>query len=271
MHRNGILSKEYTEEYGEYLKTLSAYNRKYRKQLNEYHKIYIAAVHEDFERNKRPQIEDSIFTHVLKIKPGLLYDLIQMEKYKKILDIRLFTAGEKEEVKRSFTDNQLLAQALIDKNNEIEKMFASVKLENNVTVNENPAVENEKLMETILEKYRGKVVFVNFWKVWDTPCLDAMKTILPVKEELQAKDIVFLYITGETSSIFEWIKKTPEIHGEHYRLTEKQWDFLRDKFDIKGEAIYIIYDKNGNLASELYNGYPGNETVKNAIEKELSK
>jgi thiol-disulfide isomerase/thioredoxin len=264
-NRNVKYSREQKEEQSNIGKN---FFEKYGEQINEYEKIYAKPAEKEFRNIKRTQIEDSIFTHVLKIKPGLLYELMQLDKYRRILQIRPFTAGEKEEIKRSFTYILPQAQSLIDKSDNIEKMIASDN--KGVIINENPVVEREKLMETIIEKYRGKVVFVNFWIVHNIPCLDALKTMLPIKEELQAKGVVFLYITGEEISfIDEWIQKVPEIHGEHYRLTGGRWNFLYNKLGIKSVPACLIYDKNGNVASELYNGYPGNETVKNVIEKEL--
>jgi thiol-disulfide isomerase/thioredoxin len=261
------LSKEQIEEYVNMAKDFS---KKYEKQLAEYNATYLKLAMEELNKNI-PQLEDSIFTHVLKIKPSLLYNLIWVERYKRILDERTFTADERAEIARSFADIQPLAQSLIDESDKVEKLLASEESTKGVAVNENPAVENEKLMETIIEKYRGKVVFVDFWATWCGPCLTAMKTIQPVKEELQAKDVVFLYITGETSPLIAWKKKMAEIHGEHYRLAGEQWEFLKAEFGIKGIPAYLVYDKNGSIASEVYTGYPGNATVKSAIENGLSK
>jgi thiol-disulfide isomerase/thioredoxin len=255
----------------EHMNLMQGFFKKYEKQSAEYSKIYVMPKIEEFNNSQLPRLEDSVFTYVLKIKPGLLYNLIQIKKYEKILCNRAFTASEKAEIKRSFADILPLVQSLIDESDNIEKMFTLTMIEKEVIVNENPVVENEKLMEAILEKYKGKVVFVDFWTASCTPCFPTMKAILSVKKELQTKDVVFLYITGETSPVDVWIKKIPEIHGEHYRLTDEQWSFLCNKLGIKDMPAYLIYDKNGNIASELYTDYPGNKTIKDAIEKELSK
>jgi thiol-disulfide isomerase/thioredoxin len=259
------------EQIKEFTAVIVDFNTRYKKEFTEYNKIYFTPAVEDFNKNKLPQIEDSIFTNVIKIKPSLLYNLIRFEKYKRILESRAFTADEKAELKHSFADIQPLAQSLIDENEKIKKILEPSEINEKIIVNENPAVENEKLMETILEKYRGKVVFVNFWTTRCKTCFDTIKKILPVKEELQTNDLVFIHIVSESSPFDEWITKIPHIHGEHYRLTHKQWNFLYNELDITGMSAYLIYDRNGNTVSKIYADSLDNKTIKDMIEKELSK
>ena len=50
----------------------------------------------------------------------------------------------------------------------------------------------------------------------------AMKMMKPMKEELIDKDIVYVFIAGENSPETTWNNMIPDIHGEHYRLTNAQ-------------------------------------------------
>lgn len=87
-----------------------------------------------------------------------------------------------------------------------------------------------------------------------------------MKEELKDKDIVYLYITGETSPLGTWNNMIPDIHGEHYRLTQAQWDYLSKSFEIRGVPTYLIVDREGNIKYKQ-TGFPGVGTMK----KELLK
>lgn len=64
-----------------------------------------------------------------------------------------------------------------------------------------------------------------------------------MKEELKDKDIVYLYITGEVSPQKTWENMIPDIHGEHYRLTNAQWEYLSKSFGIRGVPTYLIIDR----------------------------
>ena len=120
--------------------------------------------------------------------------------------------------------------------------------------------------EVKLSSLRGKTVFVNFWATWCGPCRMANKAMLPLKEELKGKDIVYLYITGETSPLKTWENMIPDIHGEHFRLTDAQWSFLGDKFDIRGVPTYLIIDREGNVKHQK-TGFPGVAQIKEELMK----
>lgn len=129
-----------------------------------------------------------------------------------------------------------------------------------------PDVANDKVLESILVKYKGQVVFVDFWATWCGPCLYAMKTIKPIKPEMKDKGVVSIYISGETSPKGKWTSMLPDIGGIHYYLTDAQWDALGKKYKIDGIPTYMIFDKNGKKVFGAA-GYPGNEKIMEELAK----
>lgn len=69
----------------------------------------------------------------------------------------------------------------------------------------------------------------------------------PVKEELEGKDVVFVYLTNETSDVETWTKEVEKLKGEHYRISASKWNQLPD---ISAIPHYIIYDRQGNKIME---------------------
>ena len=90
--------------------------------------------------------------------------------------------------------------------------------------------------------------------------------MVPMKEELKDEDIVYLYITGETSPLKTWENMIPDIHGEHYRVTAAQWDYLGKSFNISGVPTYLIIDREGNVKYRQV-GFPGVNTMKEELLK----
>ena len=81
------------------------------------------------------------------------------------------------------------------------------------------------MFDAILANYKGKVVLVDFWATWCGPCMAAMKEMKPLKDEIKGKDVVFLYLTGETSPLVNFTQTYPTVAGEHYRVSDAQWGY----------------------------------------------
>lgn len=208
-------------------------------------------------------------TPIIGTDNKLLFDVIQAQYYAMQLgDMRLFSDAEKQELKNVFSSNPAYAETLIDKNDKIVELLASNKDNKDCVMHEPPNVPQEKMFDVILAKYKGKVVLVDFWATWCGPCIAAMKTIKPVKDEMKDKDVVFLYLTGETSPLGTWIQTYPTITGEHFRVSDAQWRYWCTTFEIPGIPCYMIYDRKGNRISK-YIGFPGVSAVKEDIEKGL--
>lgn len=136
-----------------------------------------------------------------------------------------------------------------------------------------PNLSGAEALETIKKNYTGKVAFFDFWATWCPPCRAAMRAVDQIKPELQKQGAVFVYITGETSPEDEWKNSLTEIHGDHYRLTDKQWNEINNNLHMPGIPAYFLLDRKGEIAFEnlTEGGYPGNEVVKEMITKALNK
>ena len=122
-------------------------------------------------------------------------------------------------------------------------------------------VINEDLYAAIVGKHRGKVVLIDIWATWCSPCRVANEEMAPLKEEWKDKDIVFVYIAGENSPEELWKNMIADIKGEHHRLSREQYGYLMESFNASGVPTYIVVDKNGNV-SRVITGYPGAEKMK---------
>ena len=96
------------------------------------------------------------------------------------------------------------------------------------------------------------------------------KDMSHLKEELKDEDILYLYITGETSPKGTWENMIPDIHGEHFRVTNDQWAYLMSTFKIGGVPTYFVIDAEGNTTFKQ-TGFPGTDTMKKQLMKALKK
>lgn len=100
----------------------------------------------------------------------------------------------------------------------------------------------------ILGKYKGQIIYIDFWASWCAPCRTQMKDGDSLKHKLAGKNIVFLYF-GYRDSEAAWLKarKEMEVKGEHYLLSPKLMKEAEELFGIVGIPHYAIIDKDGKI------------------------
>ncbi|MBQ8442357.1 MAG: TlpA family protein disulfide reductase [Bacteroides sp.] len=202
------------------------------------------------------------------IEEGIFVQIGSMAKlYQCIKDFAPLTDVQKEEMKAL---PEACQQYLIAENEKLLETIEANKKKTGFRVNEVGEVANEDLFASIISQFRGKVLLVDFWATWCGPCRMANKEMAPMKEELKDKDIVYVYITGETSPKGTWENMIPDIHGEHFRVTDKQWAYLNGTMGIEGVPTYFIIDREGNIKFKTV-GFPGVAKMKEELLKVLDK
>ena len=69
---------------------------------------------------------------------------------------------------------------------------------------ETPDVSGSELLDYIVRQHPGKAVFFDLWATWCGPCLNGIQAMEPLKKELEGRDIVFVYLTDESSPLNQW-------------------------------------------------------------------
>jgi len=144
------------------------------------------------------------------------------------------------------------------------------KTKGGYTVHDIEKNEGDELFDAMLKKFKGKVVYVDFWATWCAPCKSGIKRIAPLKEEMADEDVVFLYITNQTSPEGTWKNAIANIKGEHYRVSDDEWNYLAQKFNISGIPHYTLVDKQGTVVKPKL-GHMSNNGIKRILKAEMDK
>jgi thiol-disulfide isomerase/thioredoxin len=166
--------------------------------------------------------------------------------------------------------NPALLNMILGKNEELKAAIRNNKKKTGYNVNATPTVENSKLFEAILEKYKGKVVLVDFWATWCAPCKAGIKNIAPLKEEMADENIVFVYLTDESSPLETWQNMIQNIRGEQFRLSKDQWEAMFKRFNIVGIPRYILVNKKGDVVDKNLI-FASIADLKSILEKQLGE
>jgi len=121
-----------------------------------------------------------------------------------------------------------------------------------------------------MEKYKGKVVYVDFWATWCAPCRSGIERIKPLKDEMAAENVAFVYITNQTSPKTAYDNMIPTIKGEHYRVSADEWNVLCGMFKISGIPHYVLVGKDGKVINPQL-GHLENSSLKTMLLKYIQE
>lgn len=108
-----------------------------------------------------------------------------------------------------------------------------------------PDVPGHQLLQTIAAQYPGKAVFFDLWATWCGPCMNGIQAMEPMKATLKGRDVVFVYLTNESSPLDQWSEQVLRIPGQHYRIPSALWSKIPDVSSI---PQYFLYDSEGRCS-----------------------
>ena len=129
-------------------------------------------------------------------------------------------------------------------------------------------VAPENILQTILDRYKDKAVLIDIWATWCGPCRAGHQMMKPMKEDMKGKNIKFVYLTPPSSPLDTWYEMIKDINGDHYYLTDAQYNYILNKYESNGIPTYAIYDTQGQQTFK-HIGFPGVDRMRTEIEKAL--
>ena len=151
-------------------------------------------------------------------------------------------------------EQERLAQELAQKESIFFKKFDEVK--------------PESILQTILDRYKGKAVLIDMWATWCGPCRAGHKAMAPMKEQMKGQNVQFVYITSPSSPMSTWQEMIKDIDGDHYYLTPEQYSYILAKYESSGIPTYAVYNTQGEQTYKVI-GFPGNEEIRKRLEEAM--
>lgn len=183
-----------------------------------------------------------------EVENGYARDLLIANYYYRFLDSKYY-----EEIK-DFMDTSLIvddyARAMITEKFNYEKdLFENMAFAEGSKFRE--ITEIEDFFDTMIKNYPDKVIYVDFWATWCSPCMNEMPYAKKMKEQFEGKDVVFVYLANRCEE-GAWKATIAErkMEGEHYLLTEEQYERLASDFEIRGIPRYIMVDRQGKVVEQ---------------------
>ena len=174
-------------------------------------------------------------------------------------------------VKEKFKDTYI-RQFLLSMCSDKEKEF---KENNNLLIPENAILtkyateSGGKIFDKILEDNKGKVIYIDIWATWCSPCIKLFKHSHRMRETLNNGNVVFVYLCIRSDED-NWknIIKSHQLTGTHILLNQEQNDELRTKLSINALPQFILVDRKGKIVN-YYAPKPDTEEILVEINKML--
>lgn len=127
----------------------------------------------------------------------------------------------------------------------------------------------EESFSTFMNRFEGKVVYVDVWASWCIPCRHEFEYSRELKKEMANEDVIFLYINVDLSS-GQWERAIEkfDLMGHHLSLNSSQRKSFQDEYGIKGYPTYLLFDRSGKLKKKDA-PWPSQSKTKKAIRKLL--
>jgi thiol-disulfide isomerase/thioredoxin len=185
---------------------------------------------------------------VLRLPEGPVFDLMRTQDYADYLERSLlpFSEFKRMQIKKQIR-HPFLATTLYGYSEQVKQRIAANKHNKDYQVHDVPPGRPDSIFSAILQKYPGKVVYVDFWATWCAPCRQDMIRMAPVKEALRNENIAFVYITDPSSPADTYANMVTEIKGEHYRVSTDEWNILSAAFKIGGIPHQVLVNKRGEV------------------------
>ena len=107
---------------------------------------------------------------------------------------------------------------------------------------------NAITFQQLLDKYKGKVVLLDFWASWCAPCLSEMPFSNKLHHQFRGKDVTFVYLASDdTDGKWRGNIARYKLSGEHYLMNSS---LQRDAYltlAVQTLPRYVLIDQNGKI------------------------
>ncbi len=111
--------------------------------------------------------------------------------------------------------------------------------------------DGEKILRRLIEPYKGKLVLIDVWGTWCSPCKRALADSQEEYARLEPYNMVFLYLANHSDNeTWQNVIKENNVLGEnvvHYNLPAEQQHAVEQFLKVTKFPSYFLIDRQGQL------------------------
>lgn len=139
---------------------------------------------------------------------------------------------------------------ITDRYNTLKQHFENPNITDGININAAKKEDgSDASFEELIAPFKGKVIYIDMWASWCSPCRYEMKNSAEMRDEYSKKGVVFMYLSiDETEKVWMTGISSMQIKGEHYLLSaEQDAQILENLFKTPGIPHYALIDKDGKI------------------------
>ena len=122
-----------------------------------------------------------------------------------------------------------------------------------------------------LSDYKGKVVVVDVWATWCSPCRGELPHLKKLEKAMEGKDVVFIGVSVDEKKNYEkWKKFLVDEQLPGVQLFADGWSKITKDYKITGIPRFMVFAKDGSIV-ESQAPRPSDPSLQKMIESELQK
>lgn len=239
----------------------------YLYQYAQYQYMHLPEVSKLFKENKAADaMAIAIKTLLKNEKPGLSRDIMY---YKLLANLHkpFLELMQRPDI---YKGNKVLYAEMEQLYQQYSKPQYKMASFNKFTKKEEQITGN--FMAQILKKYRGKVIYMDFWETYCGPCMYEFLYTHDLHNKFKGKQIAFVNVCMN-SDMTNWKKKIKnmKITGDNYFLNSDQSKIFNSKQGVHSFPTYFIIDKNGYIVDRTAPRPSSKKTLYNELDKYLKQ
>jgi len=121
----------------------------------------------------------------------------------------------------------------------------------NIVINKNPKTYEEIVFKDLKQKdidlvnYKGKLLILNFWATWCTPCRDEMPSLDLLQSDSRLNNLKIFPINIGQEDLLKSVNFFRELKIKNLDIYFDPTINLVKKFSLRGVPTTILFDKEG--------------------------
>jgi len=128
---------------------------------------------------------------------------------------------------------------------------------NNMAINEKPKPISPIIFEDFsgnkihLKDYRGKIVIINFWATWCTPCKNEMPSLDTLQQDTSFKNLQVFAVNMEQPNTIKTKKFFDDLNIKELEIFfDRDLNFVKE-FKLRGVPTTILINKKGEEIARI--------------------